>query len=441
MRILVPAQSLIVPGQVYNKRSEDCWMYRLVLDNFDTPTIGWRWIAAFVIFLCALIGFSTGVSLTERPDVVSSSYLAKAYYSLGLFVVGGLDIGTPTGGPVFGRILLWIAYFGAPLLTASALVEAVLMVVSPQRWHLSRLSNHIVIVGSGDMATSYLRVLRAYNKTTQVVVVDSQIGAVRELELAETFNATIVIGDVSHDYLLKQLRLKRARRVVLLGEDDFLAFEAASKILRLFPHLESKIVINCSSLRFLRAMQETKIAKQSISFNSYNLAAKGLMKDTLLDHFKKTEGKDTVVLAGFGLFGQTILEELQDNARDQVETVAIIDLDAERRIQVVEEQQILESNYQREIFQGDIAHPEVWRNLREQIDLTSAEPVVILGTGNAANNLRTALWLRQKHPNALIFTRTNDISEFALEVGVEHKINSISITQLVEDNIPLEWVG
>ena len=413
----------------------------MVLDNFDTPKIGWRWIAAIALFFCAFIGFSSGVSLTERPDADLSFPLTKAYYSLGLFVIGGLDIGMPRGGPLYGRALLWLAYFGAPLLTASALIETVLRVVSPHRWKLSRLRNHIVIVGSTDMTISYLRVLRAHNSIVRVVVVDNQIDPVRQLELSETFDVSVVTGDISQAYLLKQLRLRRARRVMLLGADDFLAFEAASKILRLFPHLESKIIIHCSSLRFLRAMQETNIAKLSTSFNSYNLAAKGLMRDTLIAHFSKTEGKDTVVLAGFGLFGQTILEELQSSAHGQVGKVGIIDLDANRRIQVVEEQMILETSYQREIIEGDITHPGVWRDLRQRIDLTIAEPVIILATGNAANNLRTALWLREKHPNALIFTRTKDISEFALEVGAEHNIHSISITQLVEDNIPSEWLS
>jgi len=413
----------------------------LVLESLGNQGLSWRWPAALLLFLFAILGFYSGVSLTERPDVGEASVLTWIYYSLGLFVVGGLDIGIPVGGPAPGRTLLWLAYFGCPLLAASAVIEAVLNVMAPHRWQLRRLNRHIVIVGSGDMTLSYLRVLRATDNRTPVLVVDHAISAVRELELTETFNVTVIAGDITHDFLLKELRLKRAKRVILMGDDDFLAYEAASKILRMFPLLQSKIVIHCNSLRFLRAMQETEIARHSISFNSYNLAAKGLVRDTLKDHFVKTEGKDIVILAGFGLFGQTILEELQNNANEQIEMVGIIDLDADRRIQVVEEQQKLDAGYNRQVFQGDISHPEVWRNLRHQIDLTQGEPVLILGTGDASINLRTALWLRQKHPNALVFTRTNDISQFALEVGEEHDIGTISITNLVEANIPAQWLA
>ena len=37
-----------------------------------------------------------------------------------------LDLGTPTDGPQYGRILLWVAYFSAPIWTASAVFETIL---------------------------------------------------------------------------------------------------------------------------------------------------------------------------------------------------------------------------------------------------------------------------------------------------------------------------
>ncbi len=410
---------------------------------FQIPTIlkkiSWRWPLALTLFTCAMLGLSSGVGLTERPDIVDGSLLAKAYYSLGLFVVGGLDIGLPTGGPLLGRVLLWVAYFGSPLLAASAVMEALLIVISKERWQLRRIKNHIVVVGSGDLTTSYLRVLRQQPNHIPVIVIDHAIDLVREHELAATFDVTVINGDVTHDFMLQKLRLHQARRVMLLGDDDFVAFEAASKILRLYPKLTSQIVLHGGSLRFLRAMQSTQIANQVTLFNSYNLAAKGLVNSVLIDHFKKTNYQDTVVIAGFGLFGQTILEELQMNAGDEIDLVAIVDIEADRRVQIVDEQQKHGIFYKRKIYQGDTTHPDVWRKLTGDINLSRGEPVVIMGTSDSANNLRTALWIKQKHNNALIFARTNDTSEFAQAVGKEHGVHCISITRLVEDNIPLEW--
>ena len=119
----------------------------------------------------------------------------------------------------------------------------------------------------------------------------------------------------------------------------------------------------------------------------------------------------------------------------------MIDIDADRRVLVAEEQHRMGDNYRRLVFEGDISHPEVWRNLSDSIDLSQHEPTIILGTGQAADNLRAALWLKENHPNALIFVRTYDKSELALEVGAEHGIRSISIKQLVEDNISLDWLS
>ena len=54
--------------------------------------------------------------------------------------------------------------------------------------------------------------------------------------------------------------------------------------------------------------------------------------------------------------------------------------------------------------------------------------------------MRTALWIKRKYPNALVFARTNDVSQLAQEVGAEHDIETFSIKQLVEDNVPKEWL-
>jgi len=107
---------------------------------------------------------------------------------------------------------------------------------------------------------------------------------------------------------------------------------------------------------------------------------------------------------------------------------------------VAEEQHRIGDGYRRLIFEGDISHPEVWRDLADCIDLSHNEPTIILGTGRAAENLRTGLWLKQNYPNAFVFVRTNDKSELAIEVGAEYGIRSISIKQLVEDNISLDWL-
>ena len=294
------------------------------------------------------------------------------------------------------------------------------------------------MVGSGELTISYLRVLRRQQPKQAVVVVDDLVDAVREQELQQTYGAHVVVGNITHEFLLGELGLKRASRVVLLGEDYFQGFEAASMILRRFP--QTRITLHCHNRRFLRAMQDTTVARHSTTFNYYHLAAESLVRDHLISHFRKTANRDSVVLAGFGRFGQTILEELQAQAINEIDLVAVIDIDAQRRVLVAEEQEKLGTGYERVVFEGDISNPEVWQNLAGSLDLASNEPTVIFGTGSTEDNLRTALWIKQNHANALVFARTNDKSELALEVGAEHDIHCISLRQLVEDNIPQDWL-
>ncbi len=402
---------------------------------------GWRWYAAAGLFLAGFLGLAGGVEVSERPDILTSGLLTKAYYALGLFVVGGLDIGTPLSGPIWARTLLWVAYFGAPLLTASAVMEALIQVLSPDRWQLRRIRDHIIIFGSGRLTLSYLRLLRRNSPRVRVIVIDTEFDPVREQELQQKYRVTTIIGDLTHDYLLGRLRLNKARRILLLGDNDFQAFEAASRILELSPKLTGRVILHCHNLRFMRSLQNTQLADQCEIFNTYHLAGGGFVRDNLIDHFKRTDQKDVVVMAGFGRFGQSILEELHAIASDEIDQVAVVDKDADRRVLVVDEQEVIESNYPRTVFQGDISHPEVWRNVTDSIDLSVRAPTVVLGTGQEQDNLRTALWIKDKYPNALVFARTRDISNFALAVGSEHGIKNISITQLVETNIPQRWLS
>ena len=160
----------------------------------------------------------------------------------------------------------------------------------------------------------------------------------------------------------------------------------------------------------------------------------------MLHHFQETHAKEVVILAGFGRFGQTILEELQRCAIDELDTVIIMDIDAHRRVLIADEQIEFSGQYRRELFEGDISHPEVWDRVGREAEIDGDNTVFVLGTGREEENLRTSLWLRTKYPGAMIIARSSKESLFATEVGEEHDIVSISITQLVEDNIPKSWI-
>ena len=155
--------------------------------------------------------------------------------------------------------------------------------------------------------------------------------------------------------------------------------------------------------------------------------------------FKTTAYRDTVVLAGFGRFGQSILEQLERHAAGEFSRVAIIDQDAEQRALISDEQVVTERTYSRHTYEGDIDDPEVWQRFFSDFVTGGEEPFYVIATGDDQTNLRCAIWLRKQFPNALIICRTLAPSCFAKGVCEQHDVISVNTAELVEASIPHAW--
>ncbi len=399
----------------------------------------WKWWTAGVVFISGFLGFFLGVEVSDYPGMAETSTPAKAYYAMGLFVLGGMDLGTPVGGPHHAQALAWFAYFGAPLLAASALIETLVHVMQPGSWRLRRIKDHIVIAGDGDLVISVLNRIRAQDKKRPIIIMVSEAEPTRLEELRAYGRVRIVVVEGDQRYLIGKLRLGKAYKIFLLSDTDMYNFEAASIILERNPQISGKIIYHVARLRLLRVLQDSDVVRHCTTFNSFHMAAEHLAQVKLLKQFNATQYKDTIVLAGFGRFGQSILEQLELHARGSFSRVAIIDMEAERRALIADEQTSAEKDYTRYTIEGDIAHPEVWQQLFEEVVVAGEDPVFILGTGNDEQNLRAAVWLRQQYPRALIISRSLRPSTFAKRICREHDIVSVNLTELMEQAIPEHW--
>lgn len=398
----------------------------------------WRWLLAIAFFSCGFVGFMSGVQVTER-DISGANGFTLMYYSLGLFILGGMDLGVPEGGPLWGRSLLWLAYFGAPLLTTTALVEWLhVLVAHPTRW-LRNQRGHTIIVGTNDIARSVMDKVRTLDDKSRLIVVDRDIKPTEQQELEDRAGAICLSGEYTDEYFLQMLRINHAKRVCLASENDFDNFETASKLLEMRPDLGNRMVVHCNRLRYLREMEHSDVVREAHTFNSYHLAAQHLVRSVMMDHFHHTAKLDVVVLAGFGRFGQTVLEELQLIAAAEVAEIVIIDTDAHRRVLVAEEQVQIESSIKKHVLQGDIGHPEVWQRLEDLIDLTVDVPLVLMVTGQDEENLRTGIWLSKRHPNTRVIIRSHRTSHFAESVGQSTGITTFGLSQLFQESLPDNW--
>lgn len=401
----------------------------------------WRGSLAAVTVVLGMVGFASGVGVSERASVALAYVPTQLYYTLGLFIFGGMDLGTPVGGPTFARVCLWFAYFAAPAITASAVIETVLRLFGTDPLRISGRGAHIVIYGSGRLTYLYLQRLRALAPRIPVVVVGAP-GEAGALEgLREAFGARVLEGDITSPALLARLRVSRAARVLLLGEDDFLNLEAAERILARCPDVAPQTVVHVSDLRFLRALEPTVLARRCAIFNGLQIAASHLVHAHVLEHFERTDACDVVVLAGFGRFGQSVLDELQRRAKGAFDRVVIVDLEASRRCSIFAEQVGFQPGYCREVIDGDIRDPAVWSAVERLFDRAQSEPVVVVGSGIGRTNLRIAMSVAGRMPRAQVIARSERKWVFAEAMCEEAGVHSVSVAQLVAESLPKGWFG
>jgi hypothetical protein len=394
----------------------------------------WRGLILAVVFGCGLAAFALGAGTSERPGIPAAGLFSQIYYTLALFVLGGVDLGMPQGGPPLAHALLWFAYFAAPALTAASVIEGVLRALAPERWQLRRLRDHVIIAGAGGIGQICLRRLRRRDRDLPIVLVDLEQD--HRAKVALRHQAHLMVGDIRADSVLDSLRLERAERVYLLTGDDFANLDAAAKILHRVPALAQRTVVHVSDLHFLRVMNETRVAKECAIFNSHDIAATHLVRTELLAHFQRTAFRDVVVLAGFGRFGQSVLATLQQHAADKFGRVVIMDIDAGSRAAVFAQQVGFHDFYERQLIDGDLRDPRTWRAIS---GLDVHEPVFILGCGDDGANLDTALWVKRAHPRAYVVARTFQRSFFAEELGREGGFLVFSVADLVARSVPRSW--
>jgi hypothetical protein len=408
--------------------------------------LGLSWRGAFlralvptVVFWLGYLGLAHGAGVSERS--IPASPLHWLYYALGLFVMGGLDLGTPNRGPWWAQALLWAAFFGAPAVTASALVEVLWVLALPMAYRLRRLRDHTIVVGGGRLAELYLQRLRVFAPQARIIVVDRDMHHPRLQALVAKYPATVVTGDINSEVTLALLQLPSARRVLLLTGNDFTNLNAAYQILERAPDLAGRIVLHLGNLGLLSTVTLTRAVQASAFFNSHEIAARQLVRDHLQLRLAQTAGADLIVFAGFGRFGQCTLHALQEHAPGTFERVVILDRNAETKAHAFDDRVGFGGDYTRHIVPGDMLDCRVWSNIDQTCESHRHEPLIIVGSDEDMVNLEVGLWLRRRYPNAYIVVRQFRRSVFSAELAREADIVLFAIADLITAAIPPAWCG
>lgn len=396
-----------------------------------------RAIAPSLVFCAGYLAFANGAAVSERE--IPAGPLPKLYYVISLFVLGGLDLGTPAGGPAWAHALLWGVYFAAPLVTASALLEIVWAIALPMAYRLRRLRDHTVIIGAGRLTELYLQKLREHSPRAPIVLVDRNPDNPRLQPLAAKYPMTVVLGDINNPVTLGLLRLTHARRVLILTGNDFTNLNAASFILGNTPGLAGRVVLHVNNLRLLRSTDMALAARATAVFNIHEVAARHLIQQYLLARFAQTAHPDTVVLAGFGRFGQSVLQALQELASGRFAQLVVVDYRATERMNVFSDRVGAHGDYAQHVVPGNILDCGLWAALDQRHQLGQRAPLIVVGTDDDMVNLEAALWLRKRYGDAYVVARQFQRSPFSTQITSECNIILFSIADLVAEAIPMEW--
>jgi voltage-gated potassium channel Kch len=400
--------------------------------------IYWRGALLAGVFIIGFVGFASGVSVTER-DLDAVNLWAKAYYVLGLFVIGGLDLGTPVGGPAWGRALVWAAYFLAPLITASALIETALRILNPLALRVRRLSGHVIVGGAGRLARLYVKRLRELDPEVTIVVVERDPNKAGIGELEGVYKTLVIIGDITSDGVFESVGVARARRVMLLTGDDFANLDAAARIVGKAPQLRGRVVAHVSDLGFMRAVPCSTVGGSYETFNSLEYAAVDLVRERLLVHFEDTVHTDLVILAGFGRFGQTVLDQLQTHANEHFGKIVLIDTDARLNARAFAESPGFREEHEVQVIEGHLRHLEVWQQVDAIACAEVGPPTIVVGTGDDGLNLQVALDVIRRYPGAHVTVRSFGESPFAAEVAAQTGVSPFQLAELITNRMPPTW--
>jgi voltage-gated potassium channel Kch len=397
--------------------------------------LGWVVRGALLVgtFAIALLAFRAGVGTSDRAGIAHADLLAHVYYSLGLFVLGGLDLGIPHGGPIFARAMLWIAYFAAPIITTTAVVESAIRLLEPQ-WFLRRgLRDHVVIVGIGRLGMLFVEALRAREPDVKVLVIDLDAHSANVSQAKARHHVRFMAGDVHDAGTLTAMALEHARAVVLLTDDDLANLEAAWRIAELAPRAQVIAHVGDIGMKRTLASVQDRTSDRVHVFNGHRIAAERLYDGHLRAHFAGTKERDVVVLAGFGRFGQTILEHLQIEAHGEIERAFIVDIAADRRVRLFRAQVPGFEKCELVTVQGDVDDPVTWEQIEKRTAGGAVRPVYVLATDDDELNLRTAVSLRTLDPDVRIFVRCAYESSFTQELSRRMSFTVLAIEAMLRE--------
>ena len=338
-----------------------------------SQAILYRLLPSLLVFILALLAFNNGVYLEDKPNICTDPLFVQIYYTIGLFLLAGIDFGMPMGGSEFYRILLYISYFLAPLITVLAVIEAVLKTIGTD--YLKRpFKNHVVIIGASKEAISIIHswndpytwageinwrwkkgsffkrfiynseFLRSilikhllggeekigYYEYTKLIVVEKDPNNTKLeyfRELSKQRKVEIIIGDINHSRVINSLNIGQALNCILTTNSDILNINIALKLINDYG-VKERIITRVEDNDLIPVISLIQDGDDALHFRLTTTHRK-LANCFLYRYIQTFLFLENLVIFGFGTFGQNILESISTSI--SFKNLIIIDPDAEQK--------------------------------------------------------------------------------------------------------------
>jgi voltage-gated potassium channel Kch len=397
-----------------------------------------RLFGIIIVFFLGISAFVSGVDTSGVEDMSELSIFAWIYYSAGLFVFGGLDLGVPVGGSAAGRGALWIAYFLAPIITTTTVIEAALQLIRRDRFQARALDGHVVVIGAGRLGLTYIQAVRHIEPERQLLLVDAEGDKISAEEAGLLEGIQFVRTSLDRREAFQLLHLERAARMIVVSDNDLLNLEIAwtaksyNSDLPVAVHVTDLTLLRpVSRLIRDRASADASPASLPLVFNTHRIAALHLYEQFLHPHFEETGYRDVVVLGGFGRFPQTILELLKVAAKDELEHIVIVDKEASKNVRQFGADVSLDTiSYS--TVDGDLEDPGTWTEVDGALESHTATPVFLLASANEVVNFRSAMMLRRRSSEVRIFARCFRRSSFAQLLARENAFELLAFEEVFQ---------
>lgn len=418
------------------------------------PLCDWMVSRAFApvcVLTLTILAFQQGVDVSDRGPISDTDFLTQLYYGLGLFTLGGMDLGTPTGGPDFWRAVLWATYFLAPTIAAITVIEGLWRTLRPWLTTHWPWRKHVVIAGAGRVTSACVDALLERYPRRAILVIERHQDDSHWARLQAKPNVYMIRGDITDPSLLSRLRLHKARAMLLLTDNEFANIEVTARLRSALIHpgaTDLPLLVRVSDLTLLEAAQPLMTEAtvlvnlhQGVATNFHQICAR---------HMQQTQGEDALVLAGFGRFSQTFLRcFLNDDSSKEIRHLHLFDQNADlcwaQFADSLDRQARGQLEAKLTLHTGEVRDPRVWNEVLEREAMLEETAqgahnlVVVLATSDYAQNLQTALVLRSRLPRAFLAVRTFDRSAFSTQVAQSQDIMVVYADDELKERIAEHW--